>query len=120
MTNWRKQLEEISGYGKELLGVPGSVVHILIDEIEYLRNEVEELRAESSFNFEQYQDCGNELYKLGIERDSLAEQLKAYKLYANRYLWLREADQTDFLKMSHYAFCSLDAAIDSAMQEKKP
>jgi hypothetical protein len=48
-----------------------------------------------------------EAYK--AEADSLRKD-------AERYRWLRVADQATVLKFSHYAFDALDAAIDTAIR----
>lgn len=88
-----------------------------------LRKEVEELRIEAKFNLDQYQDCGNELYKLSLERDSLADQLAAEKLDAGRYRWLRNywwfTGAEDRLVRLALTPEELDVAVDFATQGEK-
>jgi hypothetical protein len=43
------------------------------------------------------------------------EKLKAD---AERYRWLREVDQNLFLRMAHYGWLALDAAIDDAIKQE--
>lgn len=38
---------------------------------------------------------------------------------AERYRWLRTQDQNTAIRMSHYGFYALDAAIDAARKEQK-
>ena len=43
-----------------------------------------------------------------------AAELESLRKDAERYRWLREADQGTVLKLSHYAFDALDKVIDAA------
>lgn len=49
-------------------------------------------------------------------RTAVVEAVEKLEADAKRYRWLREADQTTAIHLTHYAFDALDTAIDAAME----
>lgn len=45
-------------------------------------------------------------------------EYEALKADAERYRWLRDVDQKQFLRMSRYGWNALDAAIDAAIKQE--
>ena len=47
--------------------------------------------------------------------EQLEKELAECKRDAERYRWLRQADQLKAIQLTHYGFDALDSAIDSAI-----